>query len=48
MEADRLMPCHACQPVRIEWSFFAINDRKAILDYIEAASPRLRLWWRQD
>lgn len=26
--------------MRIEWSLFAINDREAIFDYIEADSPR--------
>lgn len=26
--------------MRIEWTFFAMNDREAIFDYLEADSPR--------
>jgi toxin ParE1/3/4 len=26
--------------VRVEWTLFAMNDREAIFDYLEADSPR--------
>jgi toxin ParE1/3/4 len=27
--------------VRVEWTLFAMNDREAIFDYLEADSPRV-------